>query len=72
MAKELIYADEASRQMQRSYLHAAVYALIGVTMVLVFDFQGLRFALLALAPVVLGMLQLFGLMGWLGIQLKGT
>ncbi|MCA9247967.1 MAG: MMPL family transporter [Planctomycetales bacterium] len=61
---------EASRQMIESYLHAALYALIGVMMLLVFDFQSLRFALLALVPVGLGMLQMFGLMGWLAIPLN--
>ncbi len=61
---------EASRQMQRSYVHAALYALIAVSMVLVIDFRSIRYSLLALFPVGLGMLQMFGLLGLLGIPLN--
>lgn len=61
---------EASRQMQNSYIHAALYALIGVTILLVIDFQSLGYALLALVPVGLGLLQLFGLLGLLDIPLN--
>jgi len=61
---------EASRQMQASYLHAALYALIAVSIVLILDFRSLRYWLLALVPVGLGMLQLFGLLGWLDIPLN--
>ena len=61
---------EASPQMQMSYVHAALYALIGVLMVLVIDFHSLRLALLTLIPVGFGMLQLFGLMGLLNIPLN--
>lgn len=61
---------EGSRQMQRSYIHAALYALIGVTIVLVFDFQSIRYSLLSLTPVCLGLLQTFGLMGLLDIPLN--
>ena len=61
---------EASRQMQWSYIHAALYALIGVTMILVIDFQSLGHALLALTPVGLGLCMLFGLLGLLNIPLN--
>jgi predicted RND superfamily exporter protein len=60
----------ASRQMQRSYLSAALYALVAVTILLMLDFRDLGMALLALLPVALGTLQLFGLMGLLGVTLN--
>jgi uncharacterized protein len=61
---------EGSQQMQRSYIHASLYALIGVAILLVIDFQSLGFALLSLTPVGLGLLQTFGLMGLLDIPLN--
>jgi hypothetical protein len=61
---------EASRQIQRSYLQAALYSLIAVTVVLVVDYRSLRVTLLALLPVGLGMLHMFGLLGWLDIPLN--
>jgi len=60
----------ASREMQRSYFHAGIYALLAVLIVLVLDFRSIRFALLALIPVGLGMLQVFGLMGLFDIPLN--
>ena len=65
-----LQAFYASRQMQRSYMHAAIYALITVAIVLMLDFRSVRFSLLALAPVLLGMLQMFGLLGLLDIPLN--
>jgi predicted RND superfamily exporter protein len=60
----------ASRQMQRSYVAAAGYALLAVTVVLLLDFASIGYALLAIAPVGLGMVQMFGIMGWLDIPLN--
>ncbi len=60
----------ASRQMQQSYIHAAVYSLILVSIVLVLDFQSVRMALLALLPMGLGALQLFGILGLCDIPLN--
>ena len=56
---------EASRQMKRSYEQAACYALIAIFIVLYLDFRNLRHTLLAMLPVGLGMLLLFGVLGWL-------
>ena len=61
---------EASRQMQRSYINAALYSLIAITIVLVLDFGNLGNALLAMLPVSLGMLLMFGLLGLLNIPLN--
>ncbi|MHC4181409.1 MAG: MMPL family transporter, partial [Planctomycetota bacterium] len=61
---------EASRQMKRSYEQAAWYALAAVLVVLYADFRSLRYTLLAMVPLGLGMVQLFGLMGLLNIPLN--
>lgn len=61
---------EASRQMKKNYEQAACYALIAILVVLYLDFRSLRYTLLAMLPVGLGMLLLFGLMGWLGEPLN--
>lgn len=61
---------EASRQMQASYLHAASYALVAVLIVLILDLHSLRLSLLALLPVSLGMLLMFGILGMLQIPLN--
>jgi hypothetical protein len=61
---------EASRQMKRSYEQAAWYALAAVLIVLYIDFRSLRYTLLAMVPLGLGLLQLLGLMGWLNIPLN--
>ena len=60
----------ASRQMQQSYIHAALYALVAVMTVLFLDFRSIRYSLLVLLPTALGMLQMFGLLGWLDIPLN--
>ena len=61
---------EASRQMKHSYEQAAWYALAAVLIVLYADFRSLRYTLLAMAPLGLGMLQLFGVLGILNIPLN--
>lgn len=61
---------EASRQMKRSYEQAAWYALVAIFLVLYVDFRNLGHTLLAMLPVGLGMLLLFGLLGWLGEPLN--
>ncbi|MCA9205052.1 MAG: MMPL family transporter, partial [Planctomycetales bacterium] len=60
----------ASRQMQRSYVHAAIYALLAVAITLMLDFRSIRSSLLAMIPVGLGMIQLFGLLGIMGMPLN--
>ncbi len=61
---------EASRKMKRSYEQAAWYALAAVLVILYFDFRSLRYTLLAMLPVGVGMLQFFGLLGLLDIPLN--
>lgn len=61
---------EASHQMKQSYQKAALYALGVIFAIIWFDFRSLRYALLAMLPVGLGMLQLFGILGWLNVPLN--
>src|SRR4030042_834257 len=61
---------EASRQMRRSYIQAAWYALAAVLLVLYFDFRSLRYMCLAIFPLGLGMAQLFGILGILNVPLN--
>ena len=60
----------ASRQMQSSYVNAALYALAAVTLVLLIDFRSMSLTLLALVPVAAGVVQMLGIMGLLGIPLN--
>jgi predicted RND superfamily exporter protein len=62
----------ASGQMQRSYLHAGVYALLAVAMLLMFDFSSIRATMVAMVPLVLGFALLIGLMGWLRIPFNAA
>jgi hypothetical protein len=60
----------ASRQMQSSYIHAAIYSALAVAIILMLDFHSLRLSLLAMTPMALGLLQLLGILGWLGVPLN--
>ena len=60
----------ASRQMQQSYIQAAIYALIAVFIVLMLDFRHLGYVLLVLIPVGMGTLMMFGAMGLMDIPLN--
>ena len=62
----------ASRQMQYSYVHAGIYSLIAVAIVLMLDFRSVRCTLLSMLPLMMGMVMLFGLLGWLGIPLNAA
>jgi hopanoid biosynthesis associated RND transporter like protein HpnN len=61
---------EASRQMEQAYQRAALYALAAIFVLLLLDFGNVRDSLLAMVPLAMGMVQLFGLLGWLGIPLN--
>jgi hopanoid biosynthesis associated RND transporter like protein HpnN len=63
---------EASLQMKRSYEQAALLALTVILPVVYFDFRSLRALFLAMLPLGLGMLQMFGLMGLLNIPLNAA
>ena len=56
--------------MKSSYEEAALYALLVISVVLIFDLRSVRDTLLAVLPLGLGILQTFGLMGLLDIPLN--
>lgn len=61
---------EASRQMKRSFEHAACYALLIILPVVFFDFRRLNHTLLSALPMGVGMLMTVGIMGLLDIPLN--
>ena len=62
----------ASEQMRKSYENAALYALLAILPVVFTNFGSLRATLLSALPLVMGMLQMFGLMGLLDIPLNSA
>jgi len=65
-----LQAYEGSREMKRSYEEAAWYALAAILITIYVDFRSLRYTFLAMLPLGLGMLQMFGLLGLLNIPLN--
>ena len=65
-----IQISESSRVMKQSYEQAAIYAIAIILPVVFFDCGNFRDTLLAVLPLGLGMVQLFGLMGLLNVPLN--
>jgi hopanoid biosynthesis associated RND transporter like protein HpnN len=65
-----LQAYEASLEMKRSYEQAGVSALVVILLVLWVDFRSLRYSMLAVLPLAVGMLQMLGLMGLVGLDLN--
>jgi uncharacterized protein len=65
-----LQAYEASLEMKSGYERAALYALCVIMVVLFIDLRSIRYTLLAALPLLLGMLQMFGLLGILEIPLN--
>jgi uncharacterized protein len=65
-----LQAYEASLEMKRSYEQAGLSALAVILVVLWLDFRSLRYSLLAVLPLAVGMAQMLGLMGLAGIDLN--
>ncbi len=65
-----LQAYEASRQMKQSYIHSAWYALAAILVILFLDFCSFGYTLLAMLPLALGILQMFGILGLLDIPLN--
>jgi len=65
-----LQAYEASLEMKRSYEQAGLWALVVILAVLWLDFRNVRHAFLAVLPLALGMIQMLGLMGLVGIDLN--
>ena len=56
--------------MKQSFEKSALYALIVITALLLFDLRSVRYTLLALLPLCVGLVQTFGLLGLLGVPLN--
>ena len=54
---------ESSELIKREYLKAAIYAILAVFVLLILDFRSLADALCAMAPVVMGFVGVFGILG---------
>ncbi|NLY00357.1 MAG: MMPL family transporter [Rhodopirellula sp.] len=65
-----LQAYEASRQMKQSYIHSAWYALAAIIFILFLDFCSIGYTMLAMVPLALGMLQMFGILGLLDLPLN--
>ena len=63
---------EASKHMKHSYEQAAVYAFIAIVIVLLVEFRDLHYLLMAMLPLVVGAVQMFGIMGLLDIPLNSA
>jgi hopanoid biosynthesis associated RND transporter like protein HpnN len=59
---------EGLRAMKNGFLMAALYASIAMILVLLVDFRSLKYTLLALAPLVMGIVATLGLMTMFGIS----
>lgn len=62
-----IQTYEASLQMQRSYRNASILALIAILGLLYVDFRSVKYTLLAILPMTVGIIWAFGLMGLLNL-----
>jgi hopanoid biosynthesis associated RND transporter like protein HpnN len=65
-----LQAYEASLEMKRSYEQAGISALVVILFVLWLDFRTIRHSLLAVLPLIVGVVQMLGLMGLVGIDLN--
>ncbi len=62
----------ASAELHKSYLHAGLYALLLVMALLMLDLGSVRLLLVAMIPVLLGGLQMMGILGGLEIPLNAA
>jgi hypothetical protein len=53
--------------LQRGYVHAALWALLVIALIILVDFRHVTATLLTLLPLVVGMIWMVGLMGWFAI-----
>jgi predicted RND superfamily exporter protein len=65
-----LQAHEASAEMMGSYQQAAIYSMLVIIGVLVLNFRSLTYSLIAALPLAVGVLQTFGLLGFLNIPLN--
>jgi len=65
-----LQAYAGSLEMKRSYEQAAIYSLVVILAVLWLDFRSLTYSALAVLPLAVGIAQMLGLMGLVGIDLN--
>ncbi|MGC4005317.1 MAG: MMPL family transporter [Pirellulales bacterium] len=65
-----LQAYEASHEMKRSFEQASYYALAIIIIVLWLDFRSVKYSLLAALPLIVGMIETFGLLGWINQPLN--
>jgi uncharacterized protein len=65
-----LQAYEASREMKRSFEQSAIYSLLIITVVLWLDFRSLWYCFLAAFPLLVTMVQTFGLLAWINQPLN--
>ena len=61
---------EGLKAMKDGLVRAGLYAFVAIVLVLLVDFRNLRRTLLALAPLVMGVLLSLGIMGLFGVPLN--
>ncbi|MDR1962221.1 MAG: MMPL family transporter [Planctomycetaceae bacterium] len=61
---------ESSLQMQRGFITAAMYAFGAIVFFLLVDFRSWKASFVALLPMFLGFVMMFGLLGWLDLPLN--
>ncbi|MBI2342310.1 MAG: MMPL family transporter [Deltaproteobacteria bacterium] len=59
---------ESSRLLEKSFRQAAFFAMLAIIVIVLLDFRNLKLAFFAIAPLFLGILWLFELMGAFGIH----
>ncbi len=65
-----LQAYEASREMKQSFEQSAVYSMLIITVVLWLDFRSLWYCFLAALPLLITMVQTFGLLAWINQPLN--
>ncbi|MDR2643988.1 MAG: MMPL family transporter [Planctomycetaceae bacterium] len=61
---------ESSLQMQQGFMMAAVYAFIAITILLFIDFMNVRHTIVAMTPMLVGFVMMFGVLGHIEIPLN--
>lgn len=62
----------ASSELQNSYIHAAIYALLLVLSLLMLDLGSVRLMFISMLPVWLGMVQTLGVLSWMALPLNAA
>jgi hopanoid biosynthesis associated RND transporter like protein HpnN len=61
---------ESSLQMQQGFTMAAMYAFIAITILLFIDFMNIKHTATAMAPMLIGFVMMFGILGYIDIPLN--